>query len=171
MALCAACAAPPAAPPTAVIDAAPSSICEGDAFTTPIDISGVRSSARLSLVPSPPDPDAPPLSYAWLIEGADFTILSGALDQAELSVVTAGDRPLHVTLTVTNGDGGEATSLRTVGLVLPVPTPCDTGCDEGFECVEHQGERICAPACASDDECGCFVCDVALGRCVPPEAP
>jgi len=116
VALCAlGCAGPPPHPPTAVIDARPATVCEGDDYATVLELSGARSSSALSLVPEGADPDAP-LRFDWALEGADHELVAGSLVGPELSVVTAGDRPLHVALTVTNADGGQATSERTVAL-------------------------------------------------------
>ncbi len=81
-----------------------------------VELSGARSSASLSLVPSPPDPSAPPLEFTWRLEGAEHVIVTGSTLESALSVRTDGVRPLHVTLTTMNLDGGEATSLTTIGL-------------------------------------------------------
>jgi hypothetical protein len=102
--------------PTAVIDLRPSAICEGDAFATPIEISGLGSSARLSLVPSGPGPDDPPLSFFWILSGAEARIEEGSSSGPELVVRSAGDRPLHIELVVRDGRGTEARSLRTLAL-------------------------------------------------------
>lgn len=117
LALCAlGCAGPPPRPPTAVIDATPEVVCTGDGFSTVIELSGARSSAALSLVPAPPDPSAPPLEFAWFIDGAAHRVVSGTMSSRELSVTTSAERPLHVMLTVRDGEGGEATSLVTIGI-------------------------------------------------------
>lgn len=115
------CAGPPPHPPTAVIDATPETVCRGDAFATVIELSGARSSASLSLIPAPPDPSAPPLEFEWLLDGAEHSIVAGSATSPRLSVRTAGDRPLHVALTVFDGEGGDATSLLTVGLAECAP--------------------------------------------------
>ncbi len=159
-------------PPTAVIDAMPLEVCAGDGFATPIALSGARSAARLSLVPAPPGPDDPPLTFAWRLEGDAHQLVGGALDEDAIVVRMAGERPLHVTLTVTTFEGGVAETLRTIGVNVPIAPSCETQCEEGSSCVELRGERVCVPdaSCASNDECtGCFVCDAALARCVPPE--
>jgi hypothetical protein len=115
------CAGPPPHPPTAVIDTTPDTVCRGDAFATVIELSGARSSASLSLIPAPPDPSAPPLEFEWLLDGAEHAVVAGSLTSPRLAVTTAGDRPLHVTLTVFDADGGDATSLVTVGLAECAP--------------------------------------------------
>lgn len=159
------CAGPPPRPPTSVIDADPEILCAGDEFATPLRISGARSSAALSLVPGPPDPDAAPLEYGWALDGAAYRVLAGDLGSRELTLTTSGDRPLHVTLTVYQADGGEATTRRTIGLFDP-HAPCGESCPEGSTCVAD----LCVPdvACAADDECPlCFACDLAGSTCVP----
>jgi hypothetical protein len=169
--LAAGCAGPPPDPPTAVIDASPEELCSGDGFATVIALSGARSSGRLSLVPAPPDPSAP-LTFRWDLTGAEHHVVSGDLDARALEVVASGDRPLHVSLTVTSSEGGEATSLRTIGVNVPIPTPCDDGCPAGMECAPYLGGMACLPSgtCATDDDCPtCFVCDAT--RCVPRETP
>jgi hypothetical protein len=169
-----ACAGPPPPPPTAVIDVTPDDLCAGDGFGTPISISARRSSVRLSLVPEPPDPNAP-LTYAWRLEGAEHVLLAGSLDARDLTVLSAGDRPLHLTLVVTTEEGGRAETLRTVGVTFALAIPCDEGCPSGTSCVERQGEALCLPdgPCERDEECeGCLVCDPVIARCAPPaEAP
>ncbi len=113
---CSGCAAPPAHPPTAVIDLEPAVICLGDGHRTTVTFSGARSSYRLSLMPSPPGPDDPPLSFFWSLEGAQHALVDGTLTSAVISVTTAGDRPLHAELTVVDADGGEATSQRSLAI-------------------------------------------------------
>lgn len=157
-----------------MIDASPTEVCAGDAYTTPIALSGARSAERLSLVPAPPAPGATPLVYEWTIEGDAHVIVSGALDAPELTLRMAGERPLHATLTVTNAEGGVAETLRTIGITFAEAPPCDDGCEDGTSCVQRDGESVCLPdgECASDEDCdACFVCDVELARCVPGDAP
>lgn len=161
----AACHGRPPTPPTAVIDLMPDAVCAGDDFGTRIAVSGARSATELSLVPAPPDPDAPPLTYEWRVDGAEHTILEGELDEPELALVFDGARPLHLTLTVTTFEGGTATTLRTIGVVEPIAPTCVDTCDEGSTCIE--GLCIDDTPCARDDECDCFVCDAELARCVP----
>ncbi|MBX3268783.1 MAG: hypothetical protein KF729_00895 [Sandaracinaceae bacterium] len=115
------CAGPPPHPPTAVIDVSPATLCAGDDYRTVLSISGARSSADLSLLPAPPEPGAAPLAFAWALEGAAHVVVAGSRSAPQLSVTSAGDRPLHVVLTVRDDEGGEATSLRTVALVECAP--------------------------------------------------
>lgn len=174
VALAIGCGGPPPTPPTAVIDASPGEVCTADAFTTPITLTGARSSLRLSLVPAPPGPDDPPLEYAWRLEGDAHRVIDGALDEDSLTVLMAGERPLHVSLTVTTFEGGIAETLRSIGVNVPLAPPCDEGCPAGTSCVELRGQDVCLPdqRCASDDDCaGCAACDASTSRCAPPEAP
>lgn len=127
VAIVAACGAPPPDSPSAVIRIDPEHVCEGDGYATEIAISGRESAPRLSLVPVPPGPDDPPLTYAWSFSGGSILILEGDLDDPELRIATAGDRPVHVELTVGNGEG-EATVVRTIGIT--VPDPASGVCDE-----------------------------------------
>jgi hypothetical protein len=115
---CSACGSGPSDPPMAVIQASPAAICEGDDYQTVIGLDGRRSTSGLVLLPGPPDPDEEPLEFRWRLEGADHRIESGSLRAPALGVSTAGDRPLHVWLTVRNGAGEEATALATVALTL-----------------------------------------------------
>ena len=115
-ALVASCGAPPPPSPSAVIHADPEAVPEGDGFATPIRLDANDSQPRLTLVPTPPDPGAPPLAVEWSFAGAARRIVEGSRDSAELTVTTAGDRPLHVTLTVRNAEGGVATALESIAI-------------------------------------------------------
>lgn len=163
-----ACIGPPPPVPSAVIRIDPGSVCEGDAFTTDVVLDGTSSMSRLTLVPAPIDPDEPPLLFAWRLDGAEHVVVEGTLDGPRIVARTAGDRPLHASLTVTNGDGASATTVRTVSITRPERTICDRDdqCLEGERC--H--ERSCVPdhPCGEDAECEpCFVCDE--GTCAPRE--
>lgn len=161
------CAGPPPAPPSAVIVITPGAVCAEDGFVTPVTLSGATSSGRLSLVPVPPEPGAPELTFRWRLSGDEHVIVSGGLDGEELEVLIAGERPLVVELTVDDGVGGTAHALRTVGFT--VPTPCGDGCPDDQLCVTHAEGDFCVPdaACATDEECAaCMICDAAAGHCV-----
>lgn len=172
-----ACGGPPPDTPSAVIALSPATICEGDAHRTEITIDGRSSSRHLSLVPLPPEDassamgDAgPSLLFAWSISGAEHTITDGTLSSDLLHVTSAGDRPLHVQLTVTNRVGGTATSLRTVSITSPTrwgSCSADSAC-EGGRC--DVATHTCVPTetCHTDADCApCFVCDATAGGCVP----
>jgi len=125
-----ACGAPPPDAPSASITADPDSICLGDEFRTVIHLDGRDSSARLTLVPLPPDPDDPPLSFRWSLSGARHFVVDGALAEPELWVISEGDRPLHVELEVRESNGGIATTLETVTIT---PLARDGSCPLGEE--------------------------------------
>jgi hypothetical protein len=145
--LIAACGAPPADPPSAVITARPGSLCEGDDFQTVVSFSGRESSPRLTLVPSF-DPDEPPLEYAWILYGAEYELVSGDLGSRDLELITSGAAPLHAALTVRNASGGEATTLLTLSITTRGDPPA---------------------TCGRDADCGpCYVCELESQECVSP---
>lgn len=115
------CGAPPPGAPSAVIEADPLAVCEGDGFRTPIRLDASASQPRLTLVPVPPDPEAPPLRFDWALAGAAHHVVGGSPTGPELTVTTSGARPLHVTLTVRDAEGGEATALETVAITARDP--------------------------------------------------
>lgn len=110
------CGAPPPDPPTAVIQADPETICLGDNYQTRITLNALESAPRLALVPLPQGDDDT-LLYDWTMSGAAYELVEGTLTAPELVVTTAGDRPLHVRLMVTNSEGGEARSLKSINVV------------------------------------------------------
>lgn len=110
------CGAPPPDPPTAVIQANPETICLGDNHQTQITLNAHESAPRLALVPLPSEDDDV-LLYDWTMSGAAYEVIEGTLTGPELVVTTVGDRPLHVRLTVTNSEGGEARSLKSINVV------------------------------------------------------
>jgi hypothetical protein len=122
VALATACSGgPPPGAPSAVIHASPSTVCTGDAFMTPITLDATRSTPHLTLVAEPPDPKEPPLRFSWSFAGADVHVMTGdPAKDATLVVAIAGDRPLHVTVHVENGEGGATDALTTVAV-----TPLD----------------------------------------------
>ena len=166
------CAGPGPDEPSAVIELAPETICIGDAHRTEVVLDGRGSSSHLALVPVPPEPGEPPLRFAWTLSGAEHRIVSGALDAGQLVVTSAGDRPLHVELSVTNGVGGVAHHLRTLSLTLAREVPCTvaslSACATGETCAADLGVCIPAHDCRSDSDCEtCTVCELPAGRCVP----
>jgi hypothetical protein len=119
------CGSPPPAPPTAVIDAQPAAVCYRDAFATTVRLDGSCSAEALELVPSSAgECTAPPLAFAWTFAGAETVVAFD--DGPHVELKTAGDRPLHVTLTVRAAHGGEASTLRTIAITVPdkCPGPC-----------------------------------------------
>jgi hypothetical protein len=123
----AACGSRPPAPPTAVVRATPASVCQGDDYATTIALDASASSPSLALVPLPPSPDAPPLSFSWAFSGAAVRELSRSGGGMFLDVATAADRPLHVQLTVSAQDGGSATTLHTIPITVADPASCPKG--------------------------------------------
>jgi len=114
------CGSPGPLVPTAVITATPGDVPLGDDFSTVVELDASLSSHSLSLVPVPPDPDEPPLQFEWHFSGSQYEVVQGSATDTEIHVTMAGDRPLHVELTVINGDGGIATSLRTITVTDPI---------------------------------------------------
>ena len=168
----AACAGPASSTPSAVIVISPPSVCAGDAHRTVVELDARRSSARLTLIPEPPAPGEPPLSYEWRVEGGAVRLVEGDLRSDRVRITTDGLRPVHVWLTVVNDAGGTATSQRSISLTLPDFAECASGdeCLDGERC---EGAR-CVPeaACDEDAECpACTVCDVARSVCVLREEP
>ena len=160
---------PPPDPPSAVVSLSPATICEGDGHHTEVLLDGSMSSVHLTLVPVMPAPGEAPLQFSWSLSGATPVITAGTLTSDALAVTTAGDRPLHVTLTVTNGVGGTATTLRTISITPLTRTRCslDADCAPGVCAVDL---RTCIPdhSCSSDDDCEpCFSCEAASSRCLP----
>jgi|GEM_PF-6459632 len=125
-----ACGSPPPPAPSAVIVMSPSSVCVGDAFTTPIHLDATSSAQGLTLVYVRPDPNAPPLSYTWSFEGAAMRFDEGDAHSDTLTVRSSGDRPLHVTLEVRNSLGGVTDALASISITpvdaagrCPLPPP------------------------------------------------
>jgi len=166
------CAEQPAEPPPAVVTAEPESVCYLDDFATPVTLDASGSAPSLTLVPAEVPEEGWSLVYDWVLSGAAHVELDRDPSDVWLQITTAGDRPLHVELTVHNDVGGEATTLFTLPITLPdPPRDCsDKGCPVDFECVAVAGGQWCAPAriCESDDECpACLHCEEDVQRCFP----
>ena len=115
------CSGPPPGAPSPVIMATPTTVCLGDDYKTPITLDGTQSSPTLTLVPSPPTRNAPPLKFLWTLTGSAYRIADGgSLTSEKLSVRIAGDQPLQVDLNVQNAQsGGSADSTTTIAVTLP----------------------------------------------------
>jgi len=170
------CGEAPPPPPTAVVEAQPESVCLHDDFTTQVRLDASLSSTGLSLTATPPPAEDTSLVYQWTFAGAAYRIEGRDESAREAWLVrSAGDRPLHVQLTVINQAGGEATTLFTLPITLPEPVrDCDgTTCSAGQHCADVAGRRICLPDLTCEDESpscpACFQCDHASGRCLPRE--
>ena len=168
------CGDAPPPSPTAVVRATPKSVCHADSFETRLRLDASESTEGLSLVPPPPAEQAPQLEFRWALSGAAHQIEGTDPSGIEMWVRTAGDRPLHVELTVTNVAGGEATTLHSVPITFLDLGSCETdACSAGERCTEHHGRDVCVPdvSCAVPADCPvCLRCDDSLGSCVPTEA-
>jgi len=121
------CNGPPPGAPSPVIVATPTTVCLGD-DKTPITLDGTQSSPELTLVPTPPDANAPPLQFVWTLTGSahhivrvdaggDATRPSGSLTSDKLTVTMAADQPLQVDLHVENPQtGGSADTTTTISV-------------------------------------------------------
>ncbi len=124
-----ACSGPPPAATSPVIVATPTTVCLGDDYRTPITLDGTQSTAALTLVPSPAEAGAAPLTYLWTLAGSAYRIVSGTLTSDRLTVRIAGDQPLQVDLNVQNSMGGSADTTATISVtsldagVCPLGTP------------------------------------------------
>jgi hypothetical protein len=136
-----ACSGPPPAPPSAVINITPASVCVGDDMRTKVHLSSNGSSPELTLVYGAPPPDAGTLNFFWSFSGAvckglttdpspcDVTITGkvepdGTLDYADEDLVMMGDKPVFVSLTSTimlpDGTTGGSTTSQAVIPITPL---------------------------------------------------
>jgi hypothetical protein len=120
----ASCGSPPPPAPSVVITATPSAVCFGDDFQTEIVLDAAKSARHLSLVPAPPDPNAPPLKIKWSFAGSQIRIEGDPTRDhtadEQITVRMAGDRPLHVKLRVENDEHGVTEAVTTIAV-----TPLD----------------------------------------------
>ena len=163
---------PGVATPTAVITARPDALCLGDDYQTIVELDASNSAPGLTLLPATAPLEGFALVYAWELTGAAHRIEGQDPKGITLRVSTAGDRPLHVALTVTNEEGGQATSLRSLPVTLPPALkPCVAGsCPAGERCLPLDGEDRCVLAldCEILADCPpCYRCDKLQGACVP----
>ena len=98
----------------------PEGIPAGVSTTLTFDAS--KSAARLTLVPSPADPDDGPLTIHWSFAGGVDRMPQDAT-APRVEVGASGDRPVHATLTVENRWGGRLTTLKTVPLLPSGASP------------------------------------------------
>ena len=100
-------------PPVARLSLTPGYVREGDAFVTVVELSGKTSADPFD------DPTGKfPLQFQWTLpDGA--RIESGKVTGAELTSRLAGDRPVDVTLEVTDADGLTASATKRVGIFQP----------------------------------------------------
>lgn len=100
-------------PPVARLSLTPGYVREGDAFVTVVELSGKTSADPFD------DPTGKfPLEFKWTLpDGA--RIESGKVTGAELKIRLAGDRPVDMTLEVTDADGLTASATKRVGIFQP----------------------------------------------------
>jgi len=136
-----ACSAPPPPIPGAVIEATPSAVCEGDDFQTEVHLDSRGSSPTLTLVYSPPAPDAGELTYLWTLSGnvclglpsdptpCDVMVDPGSLDphnqmtNSDVFLTMSGLVPIQVSLTLT-ANGVSSTLQSTIEITLPEAGVC-----------------------------------------------
>jgi hypothetical protein len=148
--MCASCSAPPPPAPAAIVNVTPGSVCIGDNFQTQVHVDSRGSSPKLTLVYSPPDSDAGDLIFAWRFSGAvcqgtlggaamtlggapcsSYDVLLdpsgvdalGNVNNSDVLLRIAGDRPVFVALQVTNAAGG-VTETETA---IPITALDDAG--------------------------------------------
>ena len=85
----------------------------GDNFQTPVTLKGDMSADEVD------DPGAThPLQFHWSIDG-DYQVQDGDVNSVDLTVLLKGDRPVPVTLSVTDGDDHlTAKSTVMIGITL-----------------------------------------------------
>ena len=91
----------------------PTYIPQNDGFQTAIALDGTNSADEVD------DPSASrPLTYSWTV-GGDYKIQDGDLGSAKVTILLKGDRPVPVTLSVTDGDDHlTAKSTAMIGITL-----------------------------------------------------
>jgi hypothetical protein len=91
----------------------PTYIAQNDNFQTAIALDGTASADEVD------DPTATrPLTYSWNV-GGDFKIQDGDLGAAKVTILLKGDRPVPVTLSVTDADDHlTAKSTLMIGITL-----------------------------------------------------
>lgn len=100
-------------PPLARIEITPPAIVENDGFQTTVTLDGTASADPLD------DPDGSSrLSFAWEILDDEFRFEGSRASSPMPTVLLRGDRPAVIVLTVTDGDGMEATAVDHVRLTV-----------------------------------------------------
>jgi len=121
-----------------VINATPASVCYGDSFRTQVHLDSRGSAPELTLVYTRPDPDAGDLQYDWSFSGGvckgldsdpatcnvkidpASTDALGNVNNSDVLLTMAGDRPVDATLKITNAAGGVTIAKLTISI-----TPLD----------------------------------------------
>ncbi len=91
--------------PVAQIEANRTSVPAGDGFQTVVRLDASSSS----------DPDGDPLTYSWVVPNGRFENGTTATE-AVIYVSFVGARPYTVTLTISDGAGGEDQATITIGI-------------------------------------------------------
>jgi len=121
MALCLACTEEVGHPPVARIDVFVGSmhtsyIPLNDNFQTPVTLKGDMSADEVD------DPGATrPLKYQWSID-AQYQVQDGDVNSVDITILLKGDRPVPVTLAVTDSDD-HLTARSTVMIGVTIPQP------------------------------------------------
>lgn len=108
-----ACAVDSGRPPLARIELRPEAIVENDGFQTAVTLDGSASADPLD------DPaGAVPLDYRWEILDDEFRFEDSRATSPMPVIRLRGDRPATIRLTVTDGDGLEATAVSHLQLTV-----------------------------------------------------
>jgi hypothetical protein len=100
-------------PPLARIQITPPAIVENDGFQTLVTLDGTASADPLD------DPDgASRLTFFWEILDDEHRFEGSRASSPTPTIRLRGDRPATVVLTVTDGDGQEATAVDNVQLTV-----------------------------------------------------
>ena len=100
-------------PPLARIEISPAAILENDGFQTLVMLDGTSSADPLD------DPEGTSrLTFSWQILDDEFRFEGSRASSPSPMIRLRGDRPATVVLTVTDGDGLEATAVDHVQLTV-----------------------------------------------------
>ncbi len=121
----AACSPPPGQPPVARLSLDPPYVPEGQA--TEVLLDARRSCDQFDHPEGCVQADETPpvgcpegLSYHWSVS-RDVALLEGGPNQPWMRVSVQTDRPISVTVTVTDCDGRTASVTKQIGVILPWP--------------------------------------------------
>jgi hypothetical protein len=110
---CTGCGGQAGHPPIARISLSPAYVPLGDAYSTDVVLDGSGSSDPVD------DPNGvQPLLYQWIVDD-DHAPIAPSPSVARVTVRIAGDHPVRVTLTVTDGSDDKTSATATIGVVLP----------------------------------------------------
>jgi hypothetical protein len=110
---CTGCGGAPGHPPIARISVSPAYVPLGDGYATDVVLDGSASSDPVD------DPNGiQPLLYQWVVDD-DHAPIAPAPTVAVVTTRIAGDHPVRVTLTVTDGSDDKTSAIATIGVTLP----------------------------------------------------